>query len=86
MQSTLAGGRTWFITCSPGAASLEFLFLGPAGEALARGPVPVADCAAAGQVIDLTHVVVVVGSTSSVFATDDGGATWRTIYRGRART
>jgi photosystem II stability/assembly factor-like uncharacterized protein len=85
MQSTLAGGRTWFITCSPGATSLEFLFLGPTGETLARGPVPIPDCAVDGQVIDGTHVVVVAGSTSSVIATDDGGVTWRTIYKGRPR-
>jgi len=85
MASFLAGGRTWFITCSPGATSLEFVLVGPIGETLARGPVPVADCAMDGQVIDTTHVVVVVGSTSSVIATDDGGTTWRTIYRGRPR-
>ncbi len=86
MASNLAGGRTWFITCSPGANALEFLLLGPTGNTLARGPVPIADCALDGQVIDLTHVVVVAGSTGAVIATNDAGATWRTIYKGRPRT
>jgi photosystem II stability/assembly factor-like uncharacterized protein len=77
------GGQTWFITCSPPTDSQEFLVLGPSGETLARGPVPIAGCARAGQVLDQAHVVAVSGASASVIASDNGGGTWRTIYRGR---
>lgn len=82
----LAGGRTWFVTCAPGADALEFVLLGPSGEALGRGPVPIRDCALAGQLIDQSHVFAMSGgpsSTMSVIATDNGGATWHTIYTGK---
>ena len=77
----MAGGRTWFITCSPGAAALEFVLLGPTGDALARGAVPIPDCARSGQVIDQSNVVAISGGpTPTVVLTDDGGRTWRRIY------
>ncbi|MDP9245333.1 MAG: hypothetical protein M3O64_01660 [Chloroflexota bacterium] len=85
MASSLAGGRTWFITCTPPANAQEFLFLGPTGDVLSRGPVPISGCASDGQVVDQAHVVAVVGSTNSVIATDDAGKTWRAIYKGRPR-
>ncbi|MDQ6857679.1 MAG: hypothetical protein M3Z65_01650, partial [Chloroflexota bacterium] len=81
----LAGGRTWFVTCAPGADAMEFVLLGASGETLVRGPVPIRDCALAGQLIDQSHVFATSGgpsSTASVIATDNGGATWRTIYKG----
>jgi hypothetical protein len=85
MGSNLAGGRSWFMTCTPALDRQEFLFVGPTGETLARGPVPIPGCASDGQVLDGTNVIAVSGSTASVLATDDGGTTWRTIYKGRPR-
>ena len=83
MFGALAGGRTWFVTCSPGADELEFLLLGAAGESLARGPVPIRDCARSAQLIDEAHIVAISGGTASVLATDNGGGTWHAIYKGR---
>ena len=77
----LAGGRTWFVTCSPGAGALEFVVLGPTGDPLARGPVPIPDCARSGQVIDQNNVAAISGGTApAVLLTNDGGRTWRRIY------
>lgn len=81
LGSFLAGGRAWFITCSPPVDSQEFLLFGPTGDAIARGPVPIPGCAMGGQVLDAKHVVAISWSASSVIATDDAGATWRPIYR-----
>ena len=78
-----AGGRTWFITCTPPVDTQEFRLLGPTGETLARGPVPIGGCARSGQVIDQTHVVAVSGGSASLVLTDNGGGTWRAIYKAR---
>ncbi len=80
---TLAGGRTWFITCTPPIDMQEFVLLGATGETLARGPVPIPGCARSGQFIDQAHVVAIAGGTASVIATDNGGGTWRAIYTGK---
>ena len=79
----LAGGRTWFLTCTPPADAQEFVVLGAAGETLARGPLPIPGCARSGQLIDEAHIVAISGGTASVIATDNGGGTWRTIYVGK---
>jgi photosystem II stability/assembly factor-like uncharacterized protein len=83
MFGAFAGGRTWLITCTPPVDMQEFLMLGPTGEVLARGPVPINGCARSGQVIDQTHVVAISGGNASVLITDDAGVTWRTIYKGK---
>jgi photosystem II stability/assembly factor-like uncharacterized protein len=83
MFGAFAGGRTWFITCTPALDTQEFLMLGPTGETLARGPMPIPGCARSGQVIDQTHVVAISGGSASVMVTDNGGATWRAIYKGK---
>jgi photosystem II stability/assembly factor-like uncharacterized protein len=83
MFGAFAGGRTWFITCTPALDTQEFLLLGPAGETLARGPVPIPGCARSGQVIDQAHVIAISGGTASVMVTDNGGATWHAIYKGK---
>jgi photosystem II stability/assembly factor-like uncharacterized protein len=83
MFGAFAGGRTWFITCTPALDTQEFLMLGPTGETLARGPVPIPGCARSGQVIDQSHVVAISGGTASLLVTDNAGATWRTVYKGK---
>jgi photosystem II stability/assembly factor-like uncharacterized protein len=79
----MAGGRTWFITCTPATDTQEFLILGPGGETLARGSVPGPSCAISGQVLDQAHAIVVSSVAPIVSATDNGGGTWRTIYTGK---
>jgi photosystem II stability/assembly factor-like uncharacterized protein len=82
MFGAFAGGRTWFITCAPALDTQEFLMLGPTGETLARGPVPIPGCARSGQVIDQAHVIAISGGTGAVLITDNAGASWRTVYKG----
>ncbi len=80
----LAGGRTWFVTCTPPADVQEFLLLGPLGETLARGMVPIVQFCGSAQLIDQSHIVAVTRyPAASVIATDNGGGTWRAIYAGK---
>ena len=77
---SLGAGKTWFITCSPPVDIQSYVVVDAAGAIVAKGDVTIRGCAIDAQVIDELRVVGV--SLKSVVATDDGGATWKTIFTG----
>lgn len=77
---SLGSDRWWFITCSPPVDVQSYLVVDTIGSTIARGEVKTRGCSNNAQVVDVRHVVAVSGK--SVIATEDGGATWRTIFTG----
>lgn len=77
---SLGSDRWWFITCSPPVDVQSYLVVDANGNTVAKGDVKTRGCSNNAQVIDERHVVAVSGK--SVVATEDGGATWKTIFTG----
>lgn len=77
---SLSSDRWWFITCSPPVDVQSYLVVDTIGTTVAKGDVKTRGCSSDAQVIDERHLVAV--SLKSVIATEDGGATWKTIFTG----
>lgn len=87
---TLAGSRTWIITCTPAANAQDFLIIDASGAVLTKQSAPFVSCAHDASFVDEQHGWVAatdyqlngttVASRGVVLRTTDGARTWSRVY------